>query len=90
MIYKLIFSHIYTFFSVPSSILLCDFYVMIFSLLKSTPAVLNIICIFAKNNRNNKTSYMSATVNTLKRLLLILFIVALATYLVSLNMENNL
>lgn len=32
---------------------------------------------------------MSATVNTLKRLLLILFIVALATYLVSLNMENN-
>ena len=32
---------------------------------------------------------MSATVNTLKRLLLILFIVALATYVVSLNMENH-
>lgn len=32
---------------------------------------------------------MSASVNTLKRLLLILFIVALATYVVSLNMENH-
>ena len=32
---------------------------------------------------------MSASVNTLKRLLLILVIVAFATYVVSLNMENN-
>lgn len=32
---------------------------------------------------------MSASVNILKRLILILFIVALATYVVSLNMENH-
>lgn len=32
---------------------------------------------------------MSASVNTIKRLILILFIVALATYAVSLNMENH-
>lgn len=44
----LILSHSDTFFSVPSSILLPGFNVMILSLMKNMPAVLNIIRIFAK------------------------------------------